>query len=276
MVSCLEQLLQLRPVDDMPETIRAAIAALREKRAAFEAEAKALRDRLKTAMLYAPIPEVKAAEARVEELERADAQALDIIGGFTTRFYERDREEAEKALVTRRETLQAAEAAFMARFEAAYSGIVAPFVALAAEYGGLTAQHDALALDIERYNATLPQRKSAPAPELPKMVKPLAEVYFARTCLPAAGLTEANRMHTPLAHKGAFWKPEQEEGPPPEFFKKLQSDEEARRRQAALDASRAEAAALASGSPGTFYRTPGTPAPAQAWPSLAPGGSGRS
>jgi hypothetical protein len=134
-------------------------------------------------------------------------------------------------LQSRTGTLSAAQAAFATQFAAAYPGVLASMITLAQACAALEAQRVALNADITSYNNSLNLASTAPAtglPVLPAVVQPMEAVSLDRTCLPAAGLTPAQRYGTPMAIQGSFFVPGRIDGLPASVSQMLQQQEQAR------------------------------------------------
>ena len=121
MKSCLEQLLELRPADDEPATIEGSIEQVRLKRAAFASDLKAAQEKRLGSMLMAPIHQVKAIDALIVELERADAQAEELIATLTTHLAKRKKSIAEQNARQLVSQVEAASLDFERRFLAFYA-----------------------------------------------------------------------------------------------------------------------------------------------------------
>jgi hypothetical protein len=230
MTSCLEQLLALRPSDDIPNSIEVAIRALKEQRTAFATELAGLREKLKKEMLFERVAKVKAANEHALELERADAQAAELIAGFTTKLRQRREEVLESEVKERVTKLAAAMEAFNARFLEFYEPFAAEFPKFSAEYKALSDAHVAAVWEAQQFNRKF-RTEASNLPKLPVPPVPFVALYFDKTVLPAMGLTPDDRYHTPLAHRGEFWKPSREEPTPQAFYDKIRRDTGERERK---------------------------------------------
>ena len=227
MASHLERLLMLRPKDDEPATIEAAIAAIEAQRTACAEERNALLERKKSSLLDITIDQLRAMDAQAEELQLADAQAGELLAQLTARLAARKLETAEATMLRRFDRLHATRAALEARFMPVYAKLVAEFAVFAADQVTLAADIAAFNRDLEKFDPRFKPGMSVPAGKLQKIASGVPEIYVAKTCLPAPGLTEDERYQTPMVHQGEFWTPGVE-GLRPSTLRAIQADGEAR------------------------------------------------
>jgi hypothetical protein len=277
--SPLEQILLLRPADDQPSTINASIDALTEKRAAFAAEAEALRAKLANDMLYAPIAELTAADERLLELQRVDVQAGGLIENFTARLGMRRIEVSAESLIKRVAEFQELEAEFERKFFPFYREMVAQFLSFAAEHKAIEAVRARLNGDIGLHNRHVEvqqaklagQERAAEGGEgsqaiapLRKVEAPLSTVYFYKAALSGPDLTPEQRVGGPIAHCGDYWTAETPETPYTFWQEQRLRQQNDKKRQAEHE----EPVRNAGPPPNTPYsytiRQPGTPAPVAA------------
>lgn len=202
MLSYLEELLLLRPSDQNVDTIASSIKALIEKRTAFATKLSAIKDKRQKSMLMAPIAEIKSADLQIEELERADVQADQLIVGLQSVLKVRQTEDAVQSLESRRTAVTAELSDLEQAFVEFYEPLIKEFRKFSELFAPLKSKLERVNFDINQYNRKATTEGSA---ILEKANLNALDVYFDRLALPEASITIEDRWHTPMALKGEAW-----------------------------------------------------------------------
>ncbi|NNM56310.1 hypothetical protein [Acidocella sp.] len=202
-MTCLEQLLALRPVDEQPETLQGAIDGIKVLKEQFRHEEKRLSHFRQHTMLMSPIKEIQEADARLLELGRVPAQADELIAGLSAKLHESRKKIMVAELAAKRAVLARKKNDLLKRFHAFYRTIPEQFCAFMDEDEQLKAATGLYNFEVEQCGKEFfyTDNSYTKPPEIANLSPVnLDPAYEDITILVAPNLVERASSHIPLGY----------------------------------------------------------------------------
>jgi hypothetical protein len=203
MMTCLEQLLALRPADERQETLQAAIDAIKVLKEQFRQEEKRLSHFRQHTMLMSPLAEIQEADARLLELGRVPAQADELIKAFEVKLHEAKKQIAIAHLSAKRAELARKKGQFIKRFHAFYSPVAGQFIDFMDEDEQLKRETAEYNFEADKCGQEFfyTENSYVKPPEIANLTPHnIDPAYEEVTILPAPNLVERTSNHIPLAY----------------------------------------------------------------------------
>jgi hypothetical protein len=226
------------------ELLVQVLKALDEKAVHMAAQLAEVESKLKVSLLELTPEQFSKLELDKRQLAAAMELAEGLKAEVRTRKAQAEENEAAAPLQAEHAALMTSQANFAERWHAFYAVALPQFGDLLDELKRLEAERARLN-GAKRMHAMRYKRQLTEQPEDLREINlpPISEGYVERLCLPEANIPREKNRWLPMAYKGAWWGPREDEGQSPEWweeFRRQQAEREAthKAKQAALTAAR--------------------------------------